>query len=58
MARDTDGQQPADLSKRRLTPDERVALARRIQAMTPAGAHQTDSTDMIREDRDALSRCK
>ena len=36
----------------RLTPEERVAPCRRIRAMTPKGVPQTDSTDLIREDRD------
>jgi len=36
----------------RLAPEERVALARRIRGMTPASIQQTDSADLIREDRD------
>jgi antitoxin FitA len=36
----------------RLSPEERVALAERIAAMTPPGAQQTDSAQLIREDRD------
>ena len=36
----------------RLTPEERVALARRIRRMTPANVQQTDSTELIRQDRD------
>ena len=36
----------------RLSADERVSVARSIRAMTPAGVVQTDSTDLIREDRD------
>jgi plasmid stability protein len=36
----------------RWSADERVAAARRIRAMTPAGPKQTDSTALIREDRD------
>lgn len=36
----------------RLTNDERVALAKRIRAMTPTGVTQTDSAELIREDRD------
>lgn len=36
-----------------LTKEERLALAKRIRAMTPADAVQTDSADLIREDRDA-----
>ena len=35
----------------RLTPEERVALVRRAQAMTPPGVPQTDSAELIREDR-------
>jgi len=35
----------------RLGPDERVALSRRIRAMTPT-VKQTDSADIIRQDRD------
>ena len=36
----------------RLTREERVALARRIRALTPAGVTQTDSAELIRQDRD------
>jgi plasmid stability protein len=36
----------------RLTPAERVALARRIRSLTPANARQTDSTELVRKDRD------
>jgi plasmid stability protein len=36
----------------RLNSAERLALARRIRAMTPRGVDQTDSTELIREDRD------
>ena len=36
----------------RLSAGERAAIARRIRAMTPAGVAQTDSADLIREDRD------
>ncbi|HEY1934179.1 MAG TPA: hypothetical protein VGG99_19400 [Acetobacteraceae bacterium] len=36
----------------RLTPEERVALARRVRSLTPASVQQTDSTDLIRQDRD------
>jgi len=36
----------------RPAPEERAAIARRIRAMTPAGIEQSDSTDLIREDRD------
>lgn len=35
-----------------LTPAERLALVRRVRAMTPAGIDQTDSTDILRQDRD------
>ncbi len=31
---------------------ERVSIAERIRAMTPAGIEQTDSTEVIRQDRD------
>lgn len=37
----------------RLTAEERVALARRIRAMTPEDVVQTDSTILVREDRDS-----
>ena len=37
----------------RLTGEERVALAKRVRAMTPTGVAQTDSTVLIREDRDS-----
>lgn len=36
----------------RPTGQERVALARRIAAMTPDDASQTDSTDIVRAARD------
>lgn len=36
----------------RLTPEERVALARRIRSMTPTDVEQTDSADLIRQARD------
>ncbi len=36
----------------RLTPEERVALARRIRALTPMEVEQSDSTELIRQDRD------
>jgi len=39
-------------SAARLTPKERVALTKRIRGMTPADVQQTDSTDLIRQDRD------
>lgn len=35
----------------RLSPEERVRVARRIRAMTPSKVRQTDSVDLIREDR-------
>ncbi len=37
----------------RLAPEERIAISARIRAMTPSGVEQTDSADLIREDRDA-----
>jgi plasmid stability protein len=37
----------------RLTPEERLAMAERIAAMTPESVVQTDSTMLIREDRDS-----
>ncbi len=37
----------------RLTKEERFALAKRIRAMTPLDTSQTDSAELIREDRDA-----
>lgn len=39
-------------SAARLTPAERVALAHRVRGLTPANIEQTDSTDLIRQDRD------
>ncbi len=36
----------------RLTKEERFAVAKRISEMTPANVKQTDSTELIREDRD------
>ena len=36
----------------RLTPEEKVALSRRLRAMTPPDVPQTDSAGLIREDRD------
>jgi antitoxin FitA len=36
----------------RLTNDERVALARRVRDMTPPQVTQTDSAELIRQDRD------
>jgi plasmid stability protein len=35
-----------------LTAEDRVALARRIRGLTPAAVKQTDSADLIRQDRD------
>lgn len=40
----TDGAQPSA--------EERLALVRRIRGMTPKGVQQTDSTHIIREERD------
>lgn len=37
----------------RLTTEEKVALIRRAQAMTPPGVPQTDSAELIREDRNS-----
>jgi plasmid stability protein len=39
-------------SAARLSPEERVALTRRVRGMTPANVEQTDSTEVIRQDRD------
>jgi plasmid stability protein len=36
----------------RLTSEERRALARRVRNLTPAGVKQTDSAELIRQDRD------
>jgi plasmid stability protein len=36
----------------RLTNEERVALARRVRDMTPPQVTQTDSAELIRQDRD------
>jgi len=36
----------------RLTNEERLALARRVRGLTPANVKQTDSADLIRQDRD------
>lgn len=36
----------------RLTPEERVALARRVRSLTPADTRQTDSTELVRQERD------
>lgn len=39
-------------SAAQLTGEERAALAARIRAKTPAGVEQTDSAELIRQDRD------
>ncbi len=39
-------------SAARFDREERLAVADRIRAMTPRGVVQTDSTDLIRQDRD------
>lgn len=39
-------------SAARFDREERLAVADRIRAMTPRGVAQTDSTDLIRRDRD------
>ena len=36
----------------RHSPEELLALADRIAAMTPKGVKQTDSAELLREDRD------
>ncbi len=36
----------------RKTPEELLAIADRIAAMTPEGVKQTDSAELLREDRD------
>ncbi len=36
----------------RKSPEELLALADRIAAMTPEGVKQTDSAELLREDRD------
>ena len=36
----------------KLTKEERFAVAKRISEMTPANVKQTDSAELIREDRD------
>ena len=36
----------------RLSPEERVAPARRIRGLTPTDVEQSDSTELIRQDRD------
>lgn len=42
----------AEATKPQMTREEFVTEARRIQAMTPKGVEQTDSTEIIRELRD------
>jgi plasmid stability protein len=42
----------AEAAKPKMTSEEFAAEARRIQAMTPKGVAQTDSTEIIRELRD------
>ena len=37
----------------RLKKEERLILAKRVRALTPTGAGQTDSAELIRADRDA-----
>lgn len=39
-------------SAARFDREERLTVADRIRAMTPRGVVQTDSTDLIRQDRD------
>ena len=36
----------------RLTNEERLALVRRVRSLTPVNVEQTDSADLIRQDRD------
>ena len=36
----------------RLTNEDRVALARRVRKLTPPAVQQTDSAELIRQDRD------
>lgn len=42
----------AEAGARKMTSQERTARLRQIQAMTPEGVEQTDSTEIIRELRD------
>lgn len=35
-----------------LTPEQKIEMFRRVQAMTPKGVKQTPAEDLIREDRD------
>ena len=37
----------------RLTPEERLARARRIRSMTPGGKLASETADLIRQDRDS-----
>ena len=37
----------------KLSPEEKLAIIDEIRAMTPKGVQQTDSTLLIREDRDS-----
>ena len=37
---------------KRKSPEELLAIADRIAAMTPEGVKQTDSAELLREDRD------
>ena len=37
----------------KLKKEERLILARRVRALTPTGANQTDSAELIRAGRDA-----
>jgi len=48
-------EEAADILEKAVTPDRaaRLAAVDRIAAMTPKGVKQTDSTQIIREERDA-----
>ena len=35
-----------------LTGEDRLAFVRRVRALTPTGVRQTDSAELIRQDRD------
>lgn len=37
----------------KLKKEERISLSKRIRALTPTGAGQSDSAELIRADRDA-----
>ena len=39
-----------------LTPDQKIEMFRRVQAVTPKGVKQTPAEDLIREDRDDPDR--